>query len=124
VAGNGTPDWTLGTRATRGFRGRYQTWPQPATAQWYPLGGRGVAVRPQWHISVVHDEQSKLDSEEQDISPQQLEKWIVLLDNECKGKGICKPPKLDADGFVIGMSREKKRSGHNVFATLEFGQRY
>ena len=53
----------------------------------------------------VHDEQGKLDSEEQDISPQQLEKWIVLLDNECKGKGICKPPKLDADGFVIGMSR-------------------
>ena len=29
----------------------------------------------------VHDEQGKLDSEEQDISPQQLEKWIVLLDN-------------------------------------------
>ena len=53
----------------------------------------------------VHDEQGKLDSEEQDISPQQLEKWIVLLDNEHTAKGICKPPKLDADGFVIGMLR-------------------
>ena len=53
----------------------------------------------------VRDEQCKVDSEEQDISSQQLEKWIVLLDQECKGKGISKPPKLDADGFVIGMSR-------------------
>jgi hypothetical protein len=70
----------------------------------------------------VHDEQGKLASEEQDISPQQLEKWIVLLDNECKGKGIYKPPKLDADGFVIDMSREKKQSGHEVFATPAFGQ--
>ena len=56
----------------------------------------------------VHDEQGKLDSEEQDISPQQLEKWIVLLDNEHTANGICKPPNLDADGFVIGMSREKE----------------
>ena len=48
----------------------------------------------------------------------------MLLDNECKGKGIYKPPKLDADGFVIDMSREKKQSGHEVFATPEVGQRY
>ena len=72
----------------------------------------------------VHDEQGKLASEEQDTSLKQLEKWIVLLDNDCKGKDVCKPRKLDADGFVIGMSREKKRSGHEVFATPEFGQRY
>ena len=65
----------------------------------------------------VHNGQGKLASEEQDISLKQLEKWIVLLYNECKGKDVCKPRKLDADGFV-------KRSGHEVFATPEFGQRY
>ena len=72
----------------------------------------------------VHDEQGKLASEEQDISLKQLEKWIVLLDTERNGKDVCTSPKLDGDGFIIGKSREKKRSGHEVFATPQFGQRY
>ena len=96
-----------------GFRGRCQAWSQPCTAQLYLLGGRGVVVRLQWPTSVpfklqlkVHNEQGKLDSEEQDISPQQLEKWIVLLHNEHTAKDVYKPPKLDADGFVIVTGKE------------------
>jgi hypothetical protein len=72
----------------------------------------------------VHDEQGKLVSEEQDISRLHLEKWIVLLDTERNGKDVCTSPKLEGDGFIIGKSQERKRSGHEVFATPQFGERY
>ena len=72
----------------------------------------------------VHNEQGKLVSEEHPISRRHLEEWIVLLDTERNGKDVCMSPKLDGDGFIIGKSREKKRSGHEVFATPQFGERY
>ena len=72
----------------------------------------------------VHNEQGKLVSEEHPISRQHLEKWIVLLNTERNGKDVCMSPKFDGDGFIIGKSREKKRSGHEVFATPQFGGRY